>query len=200
MYFYYYNKFRPLTFHLLYGLWQAHTISNSITLMAAKRVLGPQGKRKLGSPPPILQIMILKLSPPRCVISKESVQQKSIDELWFRKQLSTCLFVMGPRSLHRLTPPPHSGPDYTNICVFYLLMPACVIHYRNYYWYLPNCHYYYPNLYFRRKAHICSYLLLVNNHQLSTQSKKKWRKYRVNKCFPINRKYNLYLFHILLSN
>jgi hypothetical protein len=27
-------------------------------------------------PPPILQIMILKLSPPRCVISKESVQQK----------------------------------------------------------------------------------------------------------------------------
>ena len=26
-------------------------------------------------PPPILQIMILKLSSPRCVISKESVQQ-----------------------------------------------------------------------------------------------------------------------------
>jgi len=37
--------------------------------------------------------MKLKLSPPRCVISKESVQQKWIDELWFRKQLSTCLFV-----------------------------------------------------------------------------------------------------------
>jgi hypothetical protein len=108
MYFYYYNKFRPLTFYLLYGLWQAHTISNSITLMAAKRVLGPQGKRKLGSPPPILQIMILKLSPPRCVISKESVQQKWIDKLWFRKQLSTCLFVMGPGSLHRLTPAPLS--------------------------------------------------------------------------------------------
>ena len=40
-----------------------------------------------------LQIMILKLSPPRCGISKESVQQKWIDELWFRKQLSSCLFV-----------------------------------------------------------------------------------------------------------
>ena len=37
--------------------------------------------------------MILKLSPPRCGISKESTQQKWIDELWFRKQLSTCLFV-----------------------------------------------------------------------------------------------------------
>jgi hypothetical protein len=43
---------------------------------AAKRILGPQGKRKLGPPPSILQIMKLKLSPPRCVISKESVKQK----------------------------------------------------------------------------------------------------------------------------
>jgi len=60
---------------------------------AAKIIFGPQGKRKLGPPPPILQIMILKLSPPPCVISKELVQQKWIDELWFRKQLSTCLFV-----------------------------------------------------------------------------------------------------------
>jgi hypothetical protein len=32
-------------------------------------------------PPPILQIMILKLSSPPCAISKESVQQKGIDEL-----------------------------------------------------------------------------------------------------------------------
>ena len=61
---------------------------------AAKSIFGPQGKRKLAPPPPpILQIMILKLSPPRCVISKESVQQKWIDELWFRMHLSTCLFV-----------------------------------------------------------------------------------------------------------
>jgi len=59
-------------------------------------------------PPPILQIMILKLSPPRCVISKESAQQ---NELWFRKQLSTCLFVwilnyklMVPEAPPRLTP------------------------------------------------------------------------------------------------
>jgi hypothetical protein len=64
-----------------------------VTRAAAKRIVGPQGKRKLAPPPPILQIMILKLSPPRCVISKESVQQKWIDELWFRKQLSTCLFL-----------------------------------------------------------------------------------------------------------
>jgi hypothetical protein len=49
---------------------------------AAKRIVGTQGKRKLGPSPPILQIIILKLSPPRCVISKEeSVQQKGIDEL-----------------------------------------------------------------------------------------------------------------------
>ena len=48
-----------------------------------------QGQKEL----PILQIMIPKLSPPRCVISKESAQQKWIDELWFRKQFSTCLFV-----------------------------------------------------------------------------------------------------------
>ena len=34
---------------------------------AAKGIVGPQGKRKIGPPPPILQIMILKLSPPRCV-------------------------------------------------------------------------------------------------------------------------------------
>ena len=65
----------------------------TITPRAAKRIVGPQGSRKLGSPPPILQIMILKLSPPRCVIHKESVQQKWIDELWYRKQLSICLFV-----------------------------------------------------------------------------------------------------------
>jgi hypothetical protein len=43
---------------------------------AAKKILGPQEKRKFGPPPPIPQIMIIKLSPPRCVISKESVQQK----------------------------------------------------------------------------------------------------------------------------
>ena len=62
----------------------------------------------LGSPPPILQIMILKLSSPRRVISKESVQQKWIDELWFRKQLSTCLFespkLIGPVAPLRMTP------------------------------------------------------------------------------------------------
>ena len=45
---------------------------------ATKRIFGPQGKRKLGPPPPTLQIMILKLSPPRCVISQESVQQKEL--------------------------------------------------------------------------------------------------------------------------
>ena len=39
-------------------------------------IFGPQGKRKLAPPPPILQIMLLKLNPPRCVIRKESVQQR----------------------------------------------------------------------------------------------------------------------------
>ena len=53
---------------------------------ATKRMFRPQGKRKLGPSSPNLQIMILKSI-------KESVQQKWIDELWFRKQLSTCLFV-----------------------------------------------------------------------------------------------------------
>jgi hypothetical protein len=41
-----------------------------------RELLGPRAKRKLDTPLPILQIMILKLSPLRCVISKESVQQK----------------------------------------------------------------------------------------------------------------------------
>jgi len=44
-----------------------------------REFLGPRAKGNL-PPPPILQIMILRLSPPRCVISKESVQQKWIDE------------------------------------------------------------------------------------------------------------------------
>jgi hypothetical protein len=56
-----------------------------------------QGRRKIAPPPPpILQIMILKLSPPRCVISKESLQQKWIDELWFRKQLKLPLNSWAP--------------------------------------------------------------------------------------------------------
>ena len=41
-------------------------------------------RAKWTPPPPNLQIMILKLSPQWCVISKESVQQKWIDELWIR--------------------------------------------------------------------------------------------------------------------
>ena len=48
---------------------------------AGKTIFGLQDKRKLVFPPPSLQIIILKQSPPRCVISKESVQQKIIDEL-----------------------------------------------------------------------------------------------------------------------
>ena len=89
-------------------------------IRAAKRISGPQGKWKLSPPPPILQIMILKLSPPRCVISKEPVQKKWIDELWFRKQLSTCLFVWifnynswAPR--RRPDDHPLNGPEYNII-------------------------------------------------------------------------------------
>ena len=43
------------------------------------------GQKETWPPLPILQIMILKLRLPRCVISKQSVQQKWINELWFRK-------------------------------------------------------------------------------------------------------------------
>jgi len=73
--------------------WSRFELTSVMIGRAVKRMFGSQGKRKLGHPPPILQIMILKLSPPRCVLSKDSVQQKWIDELWFGKQLSTCLFV-----------------------------------------------------------------------------------------------------------
>ena len=51
------------------------------------------GQKKLSPPPPILQITIPKLSPPRCVISKEAVQQK--------------LFIChGPERLPGWPPPP----------------------------------------------------------------------------------------------
>jgi hypothetical protein len=40
---------------------------------ATKRIFGPRARENLPPPSPsILQIMILKLSPQRCVISKES--------------------------------------------------------------------------------------------------------------------------------
>ena len=60
---------------------------------AAKIIVGPEGKRKLG-PPSSNSPNNDTQSPPRYAISKESVQQKWIDEMWFRKQLSTCLFAM----------------------------------------------------------------------------------------------------------
>ena len=75
--------------------WYSFRLSVTWTVLVPgppREFLGPRAKGNL-PPPLILQIMILKLSPPRCVISKESAQQKWIDELWFRKQLSTCLFV-----------------------------------------------------------------------------------------------------------
>jgi hypothetical protein len=78
-----------------------------------REFVDPRAKWNL-APPPILQIMILKLSPPWCVISKESVQQNWIDELWFRKQLSTCLFVW---ILADPPPSPLSGPEGTHWCV-----------------------------------------------------------------------------------
>ena len=88
--------------------WSRFELTSVMTGRVAKRMDGSQGKRKLGHPPPILQIMILKLSPPRCVISKDSVQQNWIDELWFGKQLSTCLFVW--TLIYNPCPPPLSGP------------------------------------------------------------------------------------------
>ena len=109
-----------------------HCRDKSIPLSYAgppRELLGPRAKGNL-PPPSILQIMILKLSLPRCVIpvSKESAQQNLIDELWFRKQLSTCLFgppkLMGPREPPRLPPPPLStlsGPDHTYTWLFSFL-------------------------------------------------------------------------------
>ena len=72
-----------------------------------REFLGPRAKGNLA---PLLQIMILTLIPPWCVISKESVQQKWIDELWFRQQLSTCLNSWAPAD----PPPPLSGPAHYN--------------------------------------------------------------------------------------
>jgi len=60
---------------------------------AAKRIFGPQGKRKLSPSSNSPNNDTQTKSNTVHVISKESVQQKWIDELWFRKQLSTCLFV-----------------------------------------------------------------------------------------------------------
>jgi hypothetical protein len=65
---------------ILHGHHNLNEIKLVLAIRAAKIIFGPQSKRKLGPPTPILQIMIPKLSPPRCVISQEeSVQQKWID-------------------------------------------------------------------------------------------------------------------------
>ena len=67
---------KPLT-NVITNLMVKVLIAQVVVYRIAKRIFGPQGKRKHGPPHPILQIMILKLSRPRCVISKgESVQQK----------------------------------------------------------------------------------------------------------------------------
>ena len=57
------------------------------------------GQKETWPPPPILQIMILKLSPPRCVISKESVQQKWIHELWSKKTAFYLFIMSGPLTI-----------------------------------------------------------------------------------------------------
>ena len=90
-------------------LWspQAHNIISKSDLVSTFEIHLCGHKRKLGPPSPILQI-----SPSRCVISKEeSVQQKWIDELWFRKQFSTCL-NSSALGCHPGWPPlpPLSGP------------------------------------------------------------------------------------------
>jgi hypothetical protein len=68
-------------------------MNDNINMDSAIGNLWAPGQKETWPPPSIIKIMILKLSPPWCVISKELVQQKWIDELWFRKQLSACLFV-----------------------------------------------------------------------------------------------------------
>ena len=77
-------------------LWRCIVVGFTSTCTISSHHKGRQdnfwapGQNETWPPPPILQIMILKLNPPRCVISKESVQQKWIDELWFRKHLFIC--------------------------------------------------------------------------------------------------------------
>jgi hypothetical protein len=77
-------------------LWRCMVVEFTSTYAISTHHKGRQenfwapGQKETWPSPPILQIMILKLSPPRCVISKESVQQKWIDELWFRKHLFLC--------------------------------------------------------------------------------------------------------------
>ena len=62
--------------------YENHVGYGTAVIRAAKRAFGFQGKRKFAPPPsptsnsPNNDAQMLKLSPPRYVISKESVQQK----------------------------------------------------------------------------------------------------------------------------
>ena len=72
--------------------------------------------------------MILKLSPPWCVISKESVQQKLIDELCDLEN-SFLLVYLGPGALPRLTPPPPfpSGEAAKNRFIVFAFTPTGIV-------------------------------------------------------------------------
>ena len=83
-----------------------------------REFLDPRAKGNLAPPPLILQIMILTLSPPRCVMSKESVQQKWIDELWFtykskitKNKYMYMYMVQCPIHRNRKVVMHHQGPN-----------------------------------------------------------------------------------------
>ena len=84
---------------------------------AAKSIFVPQDKRKLDPPPPIPKIMTLKLSPPRCAISKENELINCDLENSF-----LLVYLSGPLIIthgHRGAPS-HGWPPSQWACLWYL--------------------------------------------------------------------------------
>ena len=74
-------------------------------IRAAKRISGPKGKRRLSPPPPILQLMILKLSPPRTQYNKNKLMNCDLENSFPLVYLSGSLIIThGPRGAARMTP------------------------------------------------------------------------------------------------
>ena len=74
-------------------------------IRAAKRISGPKGKRRLSPSPPILQLMILKLSPPRTQYNKNKLMNCDLENSFPLVYLSGSLIIThGPRGAARMTP------------------------------------------------------------------------------------------------